>query len=191
MTLSGPNFLTVDNPFVAVENRAGLQTREVATTVRLAEALTPAHLSAQNFWQELFLLFLGAPLQNSWANQSVAEEISSHGCSRIRELLRENDTLHRGQTFAAIFLWPGGADPTALEQFLGPFVIELLALFGAHFEVRVKPALWQVLLQPCTDLRAKSFVLGGICEFHDPKSYLERAENLNREVTIFGQTTNF
>ena len=130
VTAGRPHFLSVDDPFVAIEHCGGLQTCKVATAVGLTEALTPTHLAGENLRQELLLLFFGSPLQQRRTHQRVAEEVGTHRCACPCELLVQHHTLQRGEPLAAVLLGPRCTNPTALVQLVGPFVVELLACLG-------------------------------------------------------------
>jgi hypothetical protein len=69
--LRGPDLLAVDDPLVAVEHRARLQTGEVGAAVGLAETLAPSGLAAQDLGEELLLLLLGAPLEDRGPDQRI------------------------------------------------------------------------------------------------------------------------
>ena len=93
MTLCSPNFLSVDHPFVTVEYSGRLDTGEIATRIGFTETLSPTHLAAQNFWQELLLLFFGAVLQQRRPDERVAKKIGTHRRASIGELFGEHYTF--------------------------------------------------------------------------------------------------
>ena len=164
VTLRGPYLLAINDPLIAVKNSGGLQACKVAAAVWFAEPLAPAHLAAQNLWQELFLLLFSSPLQQRWTNKCVAEEVCTHRSLCICELFCKHNTLQCVQTFAAVFLWPCCTNPTTGEQLARPFEVELLALVVRHFEAFVKPALWQVLSEPGFYFNTKRFCFRGVSQ---------------------------
>ena len=188
VALSGPDLLPVDDPLVTIEHGTGLQRRQVGARVRLAEALAPARLALQDRGQELLLLFLSAPLQDRRADERVAEEVGPQRCLGPRELLRQHDTLHRGEPLAAVLDGPRGADPAAGEQLRRPLVVELLARLRAHLEARLRPAGRQVLVQPRPDLAAERLGVGGIAQVHETiltrRSSLCRGDGVNLDASI-------
>ena len=166
VTLCGPHLLAVDDPLVTIENCRCLQACKVRTRVGLRETLAPAHRAIENLWKEFLLLLFGSPLQKCGAHKSVSKEVCTHWCFRVSEFFRQHNALHCGQTFAAVFLWPCGANPAAFKKFRWPFIVELFTLIVGHIEIIIEPTFRQVLFQPSADLRAELFVFGGIGEFH-------------------------
>ena len=166
VSTSGPHFLTINDPLITVENSRRLERCQVGTRVGFAESLTPTRGAIHDVGQELFLLFFGAPLQQRRSNQSVAKEVSPqrrlHGC----KLFGQHNTLHRGQTFAAVLLGPGCTDPTASEQLRRPFFNKLLASFARQFKSGGSPTCRQIGDQPFTDFSTESFGVGGVIQFH-------------------------
>ena len=71
-----PNFLTIDNEVVAIDDRFGLQCCQIRPRARLAVALAPIDLTANDFWQMSLFLFLGAKLEKRGANHA-----ESHSCA--------------------------------------------------------------------------------------------------------------
>ena len=168
VALCGPNFLTIDDPFIAVKNCCGFQTCQVASAVWLTEALTPARLTAKNFWQELLFLFFCSPLQNSWPHQCVAKEVGAHWSLCVGELFRKHNTFHHAQTATAVLHWPRSADPSTAVQLCWPRLVEGFALVGAHFKTSVEPPRREILFQPGTDFSTKFFSSCGVSQFHPP-----------------------
>ena len=166
VTLGGPHLLAVDHPFITIEHRGGLETRQVRTRVRLGEPLAPAGLTLQDAGEELALLLLGSPLQQRRADQGVAEEVAPHGSACASELLGEDDPLHGAETLAAVLGRPGGADPPTREQLGGPLGVELAALLVGHLEAGFEPPGGEVLLEPSPDLGPELLGVGGIREVH-------------------------
>ena len=164
VTLRSPYLLTVDYPLVAVEHCRGFEAGQVASAIWFAEALTPAHLSAKNLWKKLFLLLFGSPLQQRWANQSVAEEVGAHWCFCVCKLFCKHHTLQCVQAFAAVFLRPRCANPAAFEQFVRPLCIELLAFISGEFKTFVEPALRQIGDKPRFHFFTEGFCLGCVSQ---------------------------
>src|SRR5690606_6621701 len=75
---------------------------------------------------------------------------------------------HEGEALAAVLLGPGGADPAALVELLGPGLVELRLLLGRHLEALVEPSVGQVLLEPAPDLGAELLGFGRVGQVHGP-----------------------
>ena len=161
-----PHLLTIDDPFVAIEHRCGLQRRQIRAGVRFTESLAPPHGAVENAREELFLLLLGTPLKDRRAHQRVAEEVGAHRRFGLGELFGEHDTLHGAETLPAVFLRPRGADPPSGVQLLRPLLVERLALLQRHLEGLVAPAFRQVRRQPIAYLGAELLCLGGVRNAH-------------------------
>ncbi len=144
VALGCPHLLTVDYPLVAIEHRSGFEAGQVASAIWLAEALTPAHLAAEDLWKKLFLLLFSSPLQQRWADKCVAEEVGAHWCLCVCKLFCQYNTLQCVEAFAAVFLWPRCTNPAAFKQFVWPLCVELLALVSRELKTFVKPALRQI-----------------------------------------------
>ena len=128
LSLGGPDFLSVDDPFVAVEGRRRLQARQIGSGIGFGESLTPRNGAIQDAGDELLLLFVGTPLKNGGAYQGVAEEVRAHGRVGFGELFVEHYLLHQGETLTAVLNGPAGADPPSGEELRGPGLVEALAL---------------------------------------------------------------
>ena len=160
VSLRCPHLLAVDHPLVTVEHCSGFEACQVAATVWFAEALAPAHFSAQDLWKKFFLLFFCAPLQQRWPHQGVTEEVGAHRCFCICKLFCQYNALQRIEPLAAVFRWPRCTNPTAFKQLAWPFGIELLTLVSREFETVVKPALRQIGNKPRFHFFAEGFSLG-------------------------------
>ena len=166
MTTGGPHLLAVDDPFVTVEDRRGLE-----------EARSEPEFGSLKPWHQRIVPFRICG-RNSFFCSSVPHcrmvgptSVSPKKSARSGALARanssdEHDALHGGETLAAVLLGPCRTDPAALEQLRRPLLVELLALLGAHLETLVGPALRQVRLQPGPDLGTELFGVGGVAQIH-------------------------
>ena len=65
MSGTGPNFLAIDDPIIAIEHAARAQAGQIAASTRLGIALAPDQVAANRWLDELALLLLGANFQQS------------------------------------------------------------------------------------------------------------------------------
>ena len=164
--LGGPDLLAVDDPLVSVELGPRLERGQVGAGIRLAETLAPGDLPLEDPRDELLLLLLGAPLQQRWPDERVAEEVGAQRRPCTRELLVEDYLLQEREAFASVLRRPAGADPAAAEELRRPLLVELLALLRRHGEVGITPRLGQVLRQPSLDHDAEFLRLRRVRQVH-------------------------
>ena len=108
-----PHLLTVDDPLVPVEPRPARHRRDVRAGSRLAEALAPDVVDAQDARQEAALLLLGAEREQHRPEQLQGLRVDPcrRGGSGVLGL--EDDLLGQRRTAAAVLPRPGEAEPAA------------------------------------------------------------------------------
>ena len=68
-----PDLLSVDHPLLAVPDRLGAKTGEVASGARLAEELTPLLLTGEHRAKKTLLLLITAVGDNGWPRELQEE----------------------------------------------------------------------------------------------------------------------
>ena len=177
------DLLAVDEPLVAVADRARLQRGEVGAGARLGVALRPSDLAPEGGGQEARLLLLGAVRDQRRAEHRDALP-ADVGRAGGGHLLLEDELLDGGHAGAAVFGRPVRRHPAALVHGLLPLhggglrlglaeeavvlpaalVAELAALVGDRLVV-----LGQPLLDEVVHLLSEARLVGGIGPVH---SYL-------------------
>ena len=115
----GPDLLPVDHVVVAVAARAGGERGEVRAGPRLGEALRPRHLAGEDARQVLAALLLGA-VEDQRRPQHVGAGAADRRGAGARQLLLEDELLHRAEPAAAVLLRPVRRDPVVLGERVRP-----------------------------------------------------------------------
>ena len=123
----GPDLLPVDHEVVTVARRARLQRSEVRPRAGLRVALGVDDVPVQDRGQPLLLLLLGAVHNERGAEQAHTRAAHARRPG-ARQLLVEDELLHRREAAAAVFLRPLRREPSALCQCRGPLLRRVLAL---------------------------------------------------------------
>ena len=89
--LCRPDFLAVDDPFIAIEHCLRAEVGKIRTCIGFTKALTPRNGSRENLGKEFLFLLFGPPLENRRAHERVAKEISAHRSPSICKLFGNND----------------------------------------------------------------------------------------------------
>ncbi len=107
-----PDFLSVNDPLVSIENGACLHIGEIRTGIRFGIALTPTLFTAQNWRKKTVALLFCAVRNQCRAQQVFTHVIDTTGRLGPRVFLGPNDLLcNRGVT-AAELTGPTKTDPT-------------------------------------------------------------------------------
>src|SRR5262245_24878539 len=138
----------------AVETPVALQPRQVGTSVRLRETLTPDLIGAENAWEETRFLRRGAERNNGGTDHAEADDVGHRRCAHPRQLLPENHLLHEAGTAPAVLTRPGNAGPAAVVQRLLPRSQEGKLLLDRGIAAMF-PLLRGVLLEPGAQFIAK------------------------------------
>ena len=85
--------MSVQNPFVTLALGAGLNVCEVGTRIGFAVALAPNGFAAQNAGEEARLLFVGAEVDQRWAEQPFANVSNTARALGARVFFVEDDLL--------------------------------------------------------------------------------------------------
>src|SRR5712692_7697958 len=161
-----PDFLAVDHVVVALVLGAGLQTRQVAAGVGLAEALAPDLLRREQRRQVALLLVFGPVRDHHRTAHAQPDHVD--GLRRLRQdhLVVEDELLHEARSTTAVLLGPRDADVAGVEELLLPRAAALdeilLALGYGTVTTRF------VGLQPGADLVAKFLFRLAQLEVHSP-----------------------
>jgi len=166
----GPDFLSVDQPVIALVLAFRLERSEIRTGTGFRIALAPADFAARNSGQMLRLLFMCAVGQQRGAKHRDAEIVQRLACIDSLSLIIENLGLFGGKSRSSIFLGPAGYRIALGQSALEPYFLRL----GLELPLAPAPALVfggnipiahffrAIFLQPCPDLSAK------FCQFaHD------------------------
>src|SRR5690606_38643859 len=84
---------------------------------RLAIALAPDHLAAQDLREKPLLLLLGPVDDERGAGEAHGDAERPRRAS-FSELAVEDELLHDGHAGTAVLLWPGGGNPLPLRELL-------------------------------------------------------------------------
>ena len=117
--LRGPDFLTVDNVFVAIEHSARLQRCQIRTRARLRIALAPQFITRQDIRQVTILLGLSTEGVNDRADHRNTEAADPRRVVGAVFFLEDMALRHRPAD-ATIFYWPSWRDPSPPIQRLVP-----------------------------------------------------------------------
>ena len=98
----GPNFLTVDDPLIAIEVSFGLHVGKIATGVGFAVTLTPAFFATQDSGQEQIALFARAVFDDRRREQIFAHVVRSSGSLGSHILFSPDDLLINIGTASAV-----------------------------------------------------------------------------------------
>src|SRR5439155_12385577 len=132
---------------------------EVVARIRLRVALTPDPLARAHPRPIALLLLFAAPGDDRGTAHPDDEHVEDRGRLRQRHLLLEDQLFHEREAAAAVFLGPGEADVTGVEQRTLPAAEELV-LPGARDlgAARRLPLARHVRLEPGADGRPESFL---------------------------------
>ena len=125
-----PQLLAVDDPVVAVADRAGAERGEVGTGLRLAVAEREEALAAADGGQPFVLLRLGAVQKQRLRDDRLAGAVGVAGRAGVRHLGDEGDLLAGAAALAAEFLRPADADPAVAAHQLGELPVPAALLEG-------------------------------------------------------------
>src|SRR5947207_4405628 len=155
---------------VALVDRAGAQAGEIGAGARLGITLTPDLVAAEDRWQIPFFLRLGAPMNEGGAEKAHADRARQDRRAGAEILLVEDYLLHKAGAAAAIFLWPGQADPAGRVHPLlpGAALFERLAVGGDALVLRVLDLeiVREIGVEPSAKLTAEFGVVRRIGEIH-------------------------
>ncbi|CAB4373091.1 unannotated protein [freshwater metagenome] len=114
MCRRGPDLLTGNDPFVAIEFCLCAQRSKIGTSIRFAEQLTPHLFAAKNRRKKLLLLLFGAVHDDRRTNH--ADGLSKHPNSEVVLVLlfEEDALLQTGETTTAKLHRPGETGPAVL-----------------------------------------------------------------------------
>ncbi|KAG1292159.1 hypothetical protein G6F64_013706 [Rhizopus arrhizus] len=115
----GPGLLAIDDVFVAVTHRAGLERGKVGAGSRLRIALAPPVRHAQHARQEARLLFGAAVLHEYGPDHGEAEGQQARR-ARLEALHFEDQALQRVPARAAVLHRPVGRAPAVVGQDVVP-----------------------------------------------------------------------
>ncbi len=111
-----PDLVTVDDELVTLAGRRGGQRCEIRTRAGLRETLTPPLGAVDHAGQESLLQFL-APVMAKGDDQ--VPEAGARRSARLRDLLVDDDVVHRGQVLAPVLLRPRRAEKALPRKALG------------------------------------------------------------------------
>src|SRR5690606_1087109 len=131
----------------------------VGTGARLAIALAPDRVAAEDFGQVLLLLLLGAVDDERGAREADGDAEGARRAS-FRQLGVEDELLHHAHAGPAVFLRPGGRNPLPLRELLHPLPCALLA------ERISAPALGRFTSDKFANFLAKSRLFRRVSKIH-------------------------
>src|SRR6185437_13920277 len=135
--------------------------------VGLRVALAPDFLGGENLRHVAALLFLGAPVDERWAEQRNAEAGEGDGGASALELLLVDDALEHGCAAASVLLGPAEPDPSALVQLAMPSDQRLPFAFGLVGQRLARGSgILPILFEPGAEFGSKRLVLGAVVEVH-------------------------
>ena len=123
----GPHLLAVDDPLVAVLDRARLERRQVGAGLGLGEALAPDLVGGEDRVEVALLLLVGAPDHDRGTRQQQAEHVRRERRAGAAELLEEDRRLGHRRAAAAVLLGPVDAGPAAVGELALPVAQEAVA----------------------------------------------------------------
>ena len=115
-----PHLAAIDDVFLAVPDRLGLDPGGIQARIGLGHTEAGAVLTRDQGWQQALFLFIRA----MHYNRIGAEDIDMHGGAARKSRPRFGDGLHHqrsldhAQARAAIFFRHGDAQPSAIRQIL-------------------------------------------------------------------------
>ena len=163
----GPHLLAVEHPFVAVQLGPAPDIGQVGSGARFRVPLAPDVLTGQDPWQEVGLLFLGAPLQEGVADHLDAEGVVAGPGWHPGpvELLGHHHLFERAEPTTSVCRRPRGGQQSVLVQRLAPTVDEGPCLPGRQ-RAEALPALGEIGVQEVRDGGAVGLGLGGVGGVH-------------------------
>ena len=112
-----PDLAAIEYPATVSFNRCRADRGEVRTTVRFTHTDGEETFSRDNLWQELLFLLFCAELEHQWSTLSISNPVTAHRCTCGQQFFSDHIALKEAATTAAVFLWPGHADPALLGEF--------------------------------------------------------------------------
>ena len=165
----GPYLLAVDDPGLAVSDRARLERGEVGARVRLGVALAPDLLAREDPRRVALLLRLGPVGDDGGAGHADAEDVQDRRRLRERDLLLEDQLLDEREAAAAVLLGPREADEPGVVEPALPLLQDLVRLDARDVgAAEVLPLARQALLEPGADRLAERVLFGSQREVHFP-----------------------
>ena len=110
-----PDLLTVDDEVITVPNSASRQRGEVRSGAGLAIALRPGDVAVEDR-REVLLLLLVRAVDDQRRTKHVDTGAANGRRAGLRNLLIEDELLHRGETATAVFRRPVRRDPMMLGE---------------------------------------------------------------------------
>ena len=164
----GPDLLPVEHEVVAVEDRAGLERRQVAAGAGLAEALTPDLVARQHGWEEAAALRLAAVVDERRTEQADAQDVQDGRGVGARQLGLEDRLLDLGRALAAPLLGPSHAEVARLVELPLPLATELHQRILGRSRVAqlLAPGAAQIGLEPAPQLFLEGERLWGQVQVH-------------------------
>jgi hypothetical protein len=159
----GPDLLAVHHEVIALEIGARLHVREIASGVRLREALAPDLLHRKDRRQVPLLLLLGTVGHDRRPGEvhpyEIDEQLRRAGPGH---LLVEDDLLHVRCAAAAVLLRPVKPRVSGFRKLLLPRLGKLDALLerAGFLERGSPPAVGEVCADPLAHLRAERVLFG-------------------------------
>ena len=114
--------MTVQHPFIAIQFSLQTDVAQVATSIRLAIALTPDVVTGNDARQVVTLLFLASEQQECVAQHLDAEHIVHRPGWHpgAGELFSDNNLFECRQSTAAVGRWPTRCQISALGEMHSP-----------------------------------------------------------------------
>src|SRR5581483_5774978 len=168
-----PHLLAVDEEVVALVLDACARGREVATGVRLREALAPDVLGVEDVREVALLLLRRPPRDDRRPGHAEADHAEVRRRLGARGLLEEDRLVAVGRTGAAVLLRPGQARVPGLTELAAPLPVFVAEAPGPARRLRL------VLFDEGAHLGAKGGLLGRVAQIHasDPRDIDPRVKN--------------
>ena len=154
MRAGGPDLLAVDDEVVAIADGASLEAGEVGAGAGLAVALAPAALRREGcaprcsfFCSSLPWMMMVGPIMEVPMPPTFMR-------AGLGELLVHDELLHHAEAGAAVFLRPGGCDPTLGGELPAPFLHHLAAAHHHFLRRRIRVRLRLFSGEECGDFLA-------------------------------------
>src|SRR4051812_2878080 len=160
---TGPQLLTIDDQMVAIDDRAGLQGREIGPGLGLGETLAPHHFTAQDLGEVEVLVLLAGPTDQRGAGVAVADEARvDTGKAQLGVLLIPDDLLQQREAPTPVLHRPIDAGPAAFPLLALPRQVELTRRLAV-----ARPWLrWPVLVDPRANFFSEGRIAGGNIKIH-------------------------
>ncbi len=141
MRTGRPHLLSVDDPKISLQIRAGGGAGEIGTAARLAKELAPGIFPGENTAEELLLLQIRSVLEQSRRGQQSHSGVSGADSAHVGEFFFDHSRQRVRKSAAVPFLWPLRHRPSGVGELAAPLDQrhiripvgrEPLAHFGTH-----------------------------------------------------------